>query len=58
MSGWDLGKEVQTSAVVLSGAAEPDANRSGVLSSAVPHLLSLAQSIAASSTESNQGKSS
>lgn len=57
MPGWDLGKEVQTFAVLLSHAVEPDDKGSGVLSSAVHHLPSLAQSTAASSIESNQGKS-
>lgn len=57
MSGWDLGKEVQTFAVLLSGAVEPDVKGSGVLSGAVAHLLSLGQSTAASSIESNQGRS-
>lgn len=54
MSGWDLGREVQTFAVLLSHAVEPDDKGSTVLRSAVHHLPSLAQSTAASSTESNK----
>lgn len=56
MSGWDLGKEVETSAVFLFYAMESSDKGSGALSSAVHHLPSLAQSTAASSNGSNQGK--
>lgn len=47
---------MQTFAVLLSGAVEPDVKGSGVPSRAVAHLLSLGQSTAASSIESNQGR--
>lgn len=54
MSGWDLEKEGETSAAFLFYAVE---SGDKALSSAVQHLPSLAQSTAASSNGSNQGKS-
>lgn len=43
MSGWDLGKEVESSAVFLFYAVESSDKGSWALSSAVHHLPSLAQ---------------
>lgn len=50
--GWDSAKEAQSFAILLPHAADPGGKRCGLLSTAVPHLPSPAQTAAANAASS------